>query len=198
MKNSLKTASSDYFTSFSLDDDALTAFYETISQPSEKPRRFYLKQVFAGMIAGILIAVLSNLVINRDASDPYMQIASEVAANHLHRDPLEIQSNDYSEVQRYFSELDFVIAASSHFNNADGLIGARYCSLKGLKAAQIRLQTEKQPATLYQVAYDEAVFGHLPDIEKGEQPILRYADGVKVEIWVENGVLMSSAEEIAN
>ena len=197
MRRSLKTASSDYFTSFQLNDDALIALHERVNQPVEKTGRFYGKQIFAGFMAGILLAIFTNLILQRTQPDPLLQIASEVAQNHLHQNPLEIASNDFSEVQQYFSGLDFAIQPSSYYAGDDKILGGRYCSLKGVKAAQIRLNTSSQPATLYQVAYDRQIFGDLPDIDKGEQPVVRYANGIKVKIWVEKGLLMSSAEQVS-
>ena len=197
MRRSLKTASSGYFTSFQLNDDALTALYEMVNHPAERATRFYGKQIFVGFVAGILLAIFTNLILQRTQVDPLMQIATEVAQNHLHQNPLEIASNDFSEVQQYFSGLDFAIQPSSYYAGDDNILGGRYCSLKGVKAAQIRLKTSSQPATLYQVAYDKQIFGALPDIDKGEQPVVRYANGVKVRIWVEKGLLMSSAEQLS-
>lgn len=197
MRQSLKTASLDYFTSFQLDEDVTTDLCNQINQPAEKAVRFYRKQILAGFLAGIFLAVIVNLVFNRAVVDPLMQIAEEVSANHLHRDPLEINSTDFSEVQHYFADLDFDIRPSVYYASNDNVLGGRYCSLKGLTAAQIRLKTSSQPATLYQVAYDQKVFGDLPDLDRGEEPAVRYADGVMVKIWVEKGLLMSSAEDLS-
>ncbi|MFT4799487.1 MAG: hypothetical protein ACI9B8_002041 [Sulfitobacter sp.] len=64
-------------------------------------------------------------------------IAAEVAKNHINMKPLEVQTGKLNELKDYFTELDFSPVQSSHFS-AGQLIGARYCSVQGVTAAQLR------------------------------------------------------------
>jgi hypothetical protein len=45
-------------------------------------------------------------------------------------------------------------------------------------------------STLYEVAYDSATFGTLPNMENNEQPLELLIKGLKVAMWVEKGLLM--------
>jgi hypothetical protein len=71
------------------------------------------------------------------------------------------------------------------------LIGGRYCSLQGITAAQLRMKQGENLQTLYETEYVPDVFGDLPILEKGEEPQVVYAKGIKVKVWVEKGLLFA-------
>ena len=78
------------------------------------------------------------------------------------------------EARSFFSELDFRPVNSSLISDQfalqeSSMLGGRYCSIKGIAAAQLRYQNASQGvSTLYEVAYDRAVFGDVPNIDGGE------------------------------
>jgi len=124
-------------------------------------------------------------------------IAEEVVKNHLHLKPLEVKSNSLSDIRRYFTQLNFIPVASGLVNSLDTrLLGARYCSLQGITAAQLRLQDHKGRFlnTLYQAEYKKEVFGRLPDIGQDEQPLVAYANGIKVKVWLERDIVFALTE----
>ncbi|MGS0695170.1 hypothetical protein [Shewanella sp. 0m-4] len=121
------------------------------------------------------------------------KIADEVAKNHIKMKPLEVQTKQLSTLRQYFTELDFAIVNSSRIGANGQMLGGRYCSVQGLTAAQIRFSDQGQAITLYEVQYDRALYGELPNIEAGDLPIELVARGVAVSIWVEKGLLMASA-----
>ncbi len=125
-------------------------------------------------------------------------ISQEVAKNHIKMKPLEVRSSKLSEVQRYFTMLDFSpIESTLRFaDQAHALLGARYCSIRGVTAAQLRYQAGSGLSTLYEVPYDAALFGDLPNIDRGDEPIQSYSKGVSVKIWVEKGLLLVSAQNV--
>ncbi|MCK8046373.1 hypothetical protein MSG37_15920 [Shewanella sp. 1CM18E] len=121
------------------------------------------------------------------------KIAEEVATNHIKMKPLEIQAAQLSLLRNYFTELDFTLVNSQQINSTSQMLGGRYCSILGLTAAQIRFNDNNQLVTLYQVQYDSARYGKLPNIDNGETPIQLVVRGVDIAIWVERGLLMATA-----
>ena len=124
------------------------------------------------------------------------QIANEVSKNHLKMKPLEVISNDFQNVHQYFTKLDFSPTSSDVFQNAVPssvqLLGGRYCSIKGIDAAQLRYKNEQGSIiTLFEAAY-HSQFKDLPNVDDGDKPLEVFDKGVKVKIWVEKGVVMVS------
>lgn len=129
------------------------------------------------------------------------RIADEVARNHVKMKPLEIQTQQLSQLRGYFTQLDFTPVNSSFLSRTgDGgtkMLGGRYCSIQGLTAAQIRFsQIGKQPITLYEVQYDPNLYGKQPILEQGDKPTELIVRGVAVSIWVEKGLLMATARSV--
>ena len=88
-------------------------------------------------------------------------------------------------------ELDFRLQADPRGIAGRGdLLGGRYCSIRGVTAAQLRLRTAAGATeTLYQAPYDPGSFGVMPDIGKGEAPRRLQVRGLSVELWVDRGLL---------
>ncbi|MEZ9197888.1 hypothetical protein [Shewanella sp. 10N.286.54.B9] len=129
------------------------------------------------------------------------KIADEVARNHVKMKPLEVQTQQLTQLRDYFSQLDFTPVNSSFLTNSGDndskMLGGRYCSIQGLTAAQIRFsQKDKQPITLYEVQYDPSLYGKQPILEQGDKPTELIVRGVAVSIWVEKGLLMATARSI--
>lgn len=126
------------------------------------------------------------------------KIADEVARNHVKMKPLEVQTQQLSQLRDYFTQLDFTLVNSSLLNSSDSkMLGGRYCSIQGLTAAQIRFTAnDKQHITLYEVQYDPNRYGVLPILERGQQPTELVVRGVAVSIWVEKGLLMATARSV--
>jgi len=136
------------------------------------------------------------------------QIADEVAGQHLHLKPLEVEAADLNQVRRYLSQLDFRPFASDAPALADlSLQGGRYCSIQGVPAAQLRLRPDASQGeastdgdgdavqTLYQARYDPKSHGPLPDRDHGEAPVRLRARGVTVLLWVEGGLVFALARD---
>ncbi|MCL1140516.1 hypothetical protein [Shewanella pneumatophori] len=121
------------------------------------------------------------------------KIAEEVATNHIKMKPLEIQAAQLSSLRNYFTELDFTLVNSRQINSTSQMLGGRYCSIQGLTAAQIRFNDNNRLVTLYEVQYDSARYGKLPNIDNGDLPIQLVVRGVDIAIWVERGLLMATA-----
>ena len=158
-------------------------------------RSMQLASVAAALVIAVLFAWPASYTLRNDSNMP-LSIAMEVAKNHIKLKPLEVKTPTLAPIRRYFTELDFSPVKSQLYGRrGNSLLGARYCSIAGVSAAQLRYQDELgQFQTLYEVGYDPAIYGPLPDINKGETPLTIVARGVKTTIWVEQDLLMVSAE----
>lgn len=121
-------------------------------------------------------------------------IADEVARNHIKMKPLEV-SGDINKARRYFTSLDFAPVVTSRLQQTR-LLGGRYCSIQGVTSAQLRYsQPDNKTQSLYQVTYNPKRHGDIPLLTAGEHPVRLTVRGVKVELWVEKGLLMVSVTD---
>jgi len=121
-------------------------------------------------------------------------IALEVAENHLKLKPMDVETQSMGEIRQYFTQLDFSPARSSLLETTLKLpekfmLGGRYCSIKGVTAAQLRYR-KNDIQTLYQVPYDEALHGDIADIQQQPEPQTLQLKGLEVQLWREHGLLM--------
>lgn len=176
----------------------------TQSRPSDKGRitsAFKWNRIGALAAIFLLIAVgIAGYHHEHQQEKLIMTIVEEVARNHLKMKPLDIETQDFPVLRSALDKLEFWPNPSNYFDdNEKTLLGARYCSILSVPAAQIRYQQNMlNSQTLYQVAFSVDKFGEIPDVEKGESPIVRYLLGLKVEIWQEKGLLMVSSVLASN
>ncbi len=198
MNRPLKQHAREHFESFSLTREQLQKL-ESLDRPGQEQSReragFYRWAAGLAAAAFVLAFVLTALL-DRPADIP-QRIAIEVAANHVKLKPLEIETQSIDDVRNYFNKLDFIPVDSALVSNLGlKLAGGRYCSLQGIAAAQLRVKQagSNTVQTLYQTDYDADVFRDMPVLEHGDDPVERYAKGIKVRIWVEKGLLFALAE----
>ncbi len=132
----------------------------------------------------------------RHAQDIPYEIAQEVVQNHLKLKPLDLKANSMVAVKGFFTQLDFSPVNSNvmvdYFSLAEKtMLGGRYCSIKGVTAAQLRYQeTEGHLSTLYEVSYDADLYGAMPNADNNEPPLQLMIKGLQVSMWLEKGLLM--------
>lgn len=163
-------------------------------QPVPAPAKHAPAAWLRWAIPSVSIAVCAVLVLLFGALTPPIEqrIAKEVVKNHLKLKPLDVASNSLPAVRRYFTQLDFAVVQAKQplllaaTKPEPRLLGGRYCSIQGVTAAQLRYAHPHGVTTLYQVAYDERVFG--PMASRTNMVL----DGVHVSMWLEQGVLLVS------
>ena len=146
---------------------------------------------------GLALLVAGLLYLPPEPDNLHREIAEEVARNHLNLKPMEVFGSEWSELQTYFSALDFVPRQSRYVAQHDlELRGGRYCSLQDVTAAQLRVaDAEGHQQTLYQVPYDPGTFGDIPHLGEGETPVTVEVRGLQVTLWVENGLLFALTQD---
>ena len=207
MKQTLKQSVKGHYQSQKLEEEQLAQFEKLLSKPEhtvavEDPdviskhneKRPAIRWI-SGIAASIALAITLLVYYTQHNNEQrIMAIATEVAKEHLHHNPLEVSSRDFGTVQQYFDKLDFIPSISSRLSQAQQLLGGRYCSIRNITAAQIRYANVGSPdTTLYQVGYDSNYFGDIPDVGKGESELIRHVKGITLALWVEKGLLMVAA-----
>ncbi len=198
MNKPLKQSVQQHLESYALTDDQLQKL-ESLS-PQREPACTQKKSTFAfvsiaAVAAFLLVFLLTPLVIER--GNVQERIALEVVTNHLKLKPMEIETSNIEEIRNYFTKLDFLPMNSRLVSDLGlELMGARYCSLQGITAAQFIL---KKPSSniiqsLYQTEFRKDIFENMPLLEEGEAPVTIYVKGMKVKIWVEKGLLFAMTD----
>lgn len=198
----LKTAVKDQLKDINLGQNQLQALLNSqeeiqLSGQKEEPKLNRRRWIYSfGAVASFLffLVILNPLGEKGVDSSIRQKIANEVAYNHLKLKPLEVTSGLLPEVTNYFTELDFSPVESSIINAAPWeLLGARYCSIQGFAAAQIRYKNRDSGLleSFYEAEYKPELHGPMPKVEQGETPLKEFAKGIGVEIWVEKGLLMA-------
>jgi hypothetical protein len=118
------------------------------------------------------------------------ELVSEVAYNHNRNLAMEIESNSLKEIASYLSRLDFSLIHPARLASDNWeMIGGRYCSLKGQFAAQLKLRNKvnQKIYTLYQLEKPRDI-NNFADFSE------HFAKGVKVDLWLERGLIVALAE----
>jgi len=192
-------------------DEALKAYYEgqrlgpdavarllavagedTAAAPPARPRRWLAA---AALAAGLLLAGAGTVLLRRapaPAADraaglEARLVAYEIAVHHLKDEPVEFAGEELASISRQMAALSFELLAPSRVDARSRPIGARYCSLGGQRAAQIKLRDPSgRILTLYETAAGERFRG----LPSGEIDV----PGVRVRLWQQDGLLLGLAD----
>ena len=151
------------------------------------------RRIVAGVVSSATLVLIAVFFLLPNSAN-IQAVASEVAANHRHLKPLTIQSSSYQKTGAFFSELSFAIKESSLLDEQRWqLMGGRYCSVNGVKAAHLRLRDKRDNSvqTFYQVDNKPGYFEGIPDIRNNELPVTVDINGVPVKVWSEGGIVYS-------
>ncbi len=154
------------------------------------------RRLWIGIAAAVVIAVTTVIWTAAHRVLPLPQqvaltVARQAAVGHNEKQELEFRVRRYGELQNKMKSLDFTPVEPAMMTNMNmHIVGARYTTLAGAIAAQIRyVDDHGVPCTLYEVRSA----GQLAVLVSGEQQV----DGVRVNLWREKGLLMVLARPIA-
>ena len=199
MQKTLKKALAEKFEDVSLNQQQLEHLTQ-LQQNNLAKKTKNSQSKYITLVASLLFVVLGFSIVKNymvSVTTKPMKIAQEVAKNHFKLKPLDVTASSIATVADYFELLDFKPVSSSIVIAGDyQLIGGRYCSLKGITAAQIRYTNQQsgKTETVYEVPYNAKLFGDMPDVINGEQPLNVYYNGLKVKMWQEKGLLIAITE----
>lgn len=145
-----------------------------------------LRYPFATALTVILIIVVARPFM--EGGNFTRKIVSEVSYNHNKQLAMEVTTANLTKISSYLSQLGFSIIRSKQLPEGQWeMLGGRYCSLNGKLAAQLKMrnQEDDQIYTLYQAPLPQ----HMANMNKIEA----YANGVRVNLWQEQGLLLGLA-----
>ncbi len=154
----------------------------------------WLRQRNIAIAAMLLVFTISIVKFMQPAqiSTPSLArlVSQEIALNHEKRLAPEFIVDDYRLLTQKMTKLDFNLIASKRINSLElKLVGARYCSIHGQLATQLKLvDAQGVSHTLYQTLLNDEL-SRLP-----EDTYL--VNGVKVEQWQEGGLFFGFAENM--
>ena len=115
-------------------------------------------------------------------------VAKEIAMNHIKQMEVEYKGNKFAELAQRMEQLDFQLHRPSKLPLSElRLVGARYCSIQGQIAAQVKFKdTHNRLYTLYQTQFRESL--------QGLTQVDLMVEGVKVTIWREGDSVFGFAQ----
>lgn len=175
------------------------AYYEGHQLPEERLERLRTlaksspppfsrrRLAIVGLLAAALALAATGLLLSGRPGGTHIDVAREIARNHRKQLDPEFHSGSYAEIAARMPRLDFLVV-EPRGPQSEGLrlAGARYCSLQGCIAAQLRLiGQDGRLYTLYEVK-DGPAFA-------GIEPARVEVDGVVVQTWREAGLVLGLA-----
>jgi len=196
-KQPLSQATRAHYSREGLSDKKLEQ-YEKMLQAAENKMVASQSKKYSVMsaVASILVLLVVAVQFYPTQNNIAFEIAQEVAKNHIKMKPLEVETDQLSDLKKYFTQLDFALIDPGMMADKT-MHGARYCSIKGVTAAQLRY-TETDSTnriTIYEVEYKPEIFGKVSNLDEGMAPEEIELKGLLVKIWVEKGLLLVSAQE---
>ena len=191
LRDNLDERVSEFFESRHPGETMLERCRSTIISAGEaKPRVTSYR--FATVAASLLLFMLAlmftiSVLQEKSPGSRIRRIAAEIALNHHKQLPPSVKTATFSELRDALPALGFtpIRPRRTEFGDLE-LVGARYCSITGRKAAQIRLTNDAGVVyTLYEFRDDNS----FADIDIARLDI----DGVRVTLWRESGLVMGLA-----
>ena len=146
----------------------------------EKPNRWR----FAALAVVLLAGVLSGFGVAKFGYDGLLasRIIEETVHNHVAHMPLEVRGRQVKDLAPYFTGLGFEPQADEPQMAQAELLGGRYCSIQGKRAAQLRYAASKNS---YETVFQVPMISNL----KADLPLHTHRDGYAVTMWRDQGLL---------
>lgn len=158
------------------------------------PNHSFLSIKRMALAASIFLSLMMGLQFGGlywgDQRDILSRVAQEVALNHHKQLASDYVSSSYSQLAVDMDKLDFTLQAPNVLQALGyQLVGARYCSIQGNIAAQLRLKNvQGQSMTLYVTQLSESL--------KVLQNKSQQYDALTIQNWYEGELFFSLASAI--
>jgi len=184
MKN-LEQELNNYYRSKRLASHRITAIQASVHEMGRTRRRVsYLIPV----AALVLLTIGIGFWLHMSTDSITHQVVAEIGHNHRQHGALVVESDQYGVVQAALSKLDFPIQPRRGELVQDfALIGGKYCSIQGSRAAQLKLNHRNSSTiyTLYVLPMD--------DNTKAVEPGVYETNGIQVELWTDQMLIYGLA-----
>lgn len=160
-----------------------------------RPKVLWLVPVAAAIAIGVLLTAVVRHTRQQTASEVEqlrVSIAQEVAHGHIKNKPVRFAAARYEELGRQMKNLNFQpISPIALAEKSLTLKGARYCSLDGNVAAQIKLEMDGgMTCTLFMAKATEKL--------KSLGAYTMHFDGLEIKVWEEDNIIMGLAIPLNN
>ncbi|MFC1749548.1 hypothetical protein ACFL2V_12155 [Pseudomonadota bacterium] len=162
-----------------------------VALPPTPVQRFFQSRLRFGIAASVFVVAITaaqfTYIFAVPESSLILKVAQEVELNHNKKLAAEYASTNYTELAAVMTKLDFELKAPHEMlGNAYRLIGARYCSIQGQIAAQLKLVDKaNKESTLYVTKLNDG----LSTLHNKTQ--LR--EGLMIQNWKEGDLFFSLA-----
>ncbi|MEM1294053.1 MAG: hypothetical protein AAGH89_01735 [Verrucomicrobiota bacterium] len=169
----------DYYQSQSLSESALESIEAAMGEVRPEPRRrspSFGPAMMAAAAVVVLAAIIGGVQLQREMDT--RRVVVELAQNHRKSLQSEFQATAIPEIQAVMDRLDFsLLPAADSLTERFQISGARYCSISGQLAAQLRVvdRGNRTPGTLF-------VASLTPKLDRTRNCATCLGD-VTVELW---------------
>ena len=192
----LKQAIRDHLDEVQLDDQQIQILNRLQANHQNNTRRGFLKWAMAAcaLIATLFISMqyFNNRIV-------LSKIAGEIAQNHIQHGNIKFQSKQFEMISRHFDELDVKPKLPDDLSDLSdqNLLGARYCSIHGSIALQLRYgENIIDSAALYIASPGTINIGKLKNqLSQYNNRYVTRIDNVDVQLWYEQGLLYAISQQ---
>ena len=184
MKN-LEQELKNYYRSKRLASHRVTAIQSSVHQ-IDRPR--HRVSYLIPLAAVILLTIGIGSWLHMSADSITHQVVAEIGHNHRQHGALMVESDRYGVVQAALGELNFPVRPRRDELIQDFvLVGGKYCTIQGSRAAQLKLSPRKNGTihTLYVLPMSDDI----KDVEPG----VYETNGVQIELWTDQSLLYGLA-----
>lgn len=181
--NKLDNTIVEYYKEEHLSDDRISSILFAGKRAHQKRNRLSW-----GLLAAVLILALMPIFMiqNHGVQTFRSEAIEEVAYNHLKREQPKFYSSSYETISQNLEKLSFQLKRPT-FLDGYTLVGGKYCSVQGVKAAQLKVfDGSGDSGTIYVVPAKEK-FSKL----RGSY---QSSEGVNIEFHQEHNLLWIYAE----
>ena len=150
-----------------------------LAQPQGHAKLRQRTRLIWAIAASLLLAIGISLWIGlAPRGNLTNRVVAEIARNHQHQGALMVESGQYHIVQAALDKLAYSIQPQrASLSQSFTLVGGKYCSIQGRKAAQLKLRHNASGImhTLYVWQSPRST----EDIQSG----VYESDGVQVDLW---------------
>lgn len=144
-------------------EELLELTHKAKNKKKESQTRWYSSKANLAMVASftaiLFTAIQFAYIFKSPESDLILRVAQEVALNHNKHLATEFDADNYIDLSTIMDKLDFDLKAPQRISVASfDVLGARYCSIQGQIAGQIKLQDNAgEILTLYVTKSNDAL-----------------------------------------
>jgi len=169
--------------------DGSSSFTNQGNQQARVANRSRFVSTFIGIAATLFLAISLVITLNLNLSASLGErVADEITMNHLKNLAVEYPIGDINQLSAAMTDLGFSLRQPTHSELAGlTLIGARYCSIQGQIAAQLKYQyQDNKITTLYQTQSNPL----LENLAFNDED----HDGVQIIVWRDSDIVYGLAK----